>query len=281
VLLETGPALAPSDLRIGPVLDDLLASGRVEAREWRTVAGRPCQVLRFGGPISSGTIAPVLDPGVEYADACVSLQGLVLEELWVEAGTVQRRRLATTVEVGPKAEIDDATFTPPSSSGEADALPVEQGGGSFRALDPSSAYAAPFWVLDAAPLPTALGRWAVVTPAGGDPEDEETKDKRIGSVVDVWQSGLDVVILEQGSTSGGVRAFVLGDGPRVDVEGLGAGEFVADLRTSEVRFQRSGGYFLRVRGTVGRARLEELARQLRRTEGGSGLVYLDGGDPNR
>ena len=273
VLLETGPSLAPSDLRVAPVLDDLVASGRVQPREWRRVGRRPCQVLRFGGPISSGTVAGALDPSVEYADACVSEQGLVLEEVWVERGRVQRRRLATSVATGADA-LGDESF----AVGDAAPVPVDEGGGSFRPVVADSAYAAPFWVLDAPPLPSGshLGRWAVVAPAGDDPKDEQTKERRLGYVADVWRSGIDVVVVEQGSTAGGVAAFELGDGPRVQVDGLGEGEVVLDLRTSELRFRRRGGYFLRVRGTVSAARLEEIARSLRETPGGSGLQYTDG-----
>lgn len=271
VLLETGPSIAPSDLRIAPVLEELIGAGRVEPREWRRVGSRPCQVLRFGGPISSGTVAPVLDPDVEYADACVSEQGLVLEEVWVEDGRVQRRRLATVVETGVDA-VAPTSFTVDAL----EPLPVDEGGGSFRALEPASAYAAPFWVLDEAPLEEHLGRWAVVAPSGSDPKDEEAKERRLGSVADVWRSGIDVVVVEQGSTAGGVEPFPPATGPNVSVDGLGDGEVVLDLRTSELRFRRPDGYFLRVFGTVGAARLEEIARSLRETPGGAGLEYIDG-----
>ncbi|MDQ3108247.1 MAG: hypothetical protein M3Q68_10635 [Actinomycetota bacterium] len=270
VVLETGPALAPSDVRIAPVLDDLVASGRVQAREWRAVGGRACQVLRFGGPVSSGTVAPTLEPEEEYADACVSEQGFVLEEVWVRNGLVQRRRVATRIE--STAPVGDEAFA--TSGAPIEPLPVDEGGGSFRPVDPTSSYAAPFWVLDAAPLEAYLGRWAVVSPAGSDPDSDETKDRRLGFVADVWQDGIDTVIVEQGSTSGGVRPFELGAGQRFMVDGLGEGEVVLDLRTSEVRFVRPDGYFVRVRGTVNQAQLVELARQLRRTEGGPELVYL-------
>lgn len=271
-LLETGPSIAPSDLRIAPVLDDLVATGRAELREWRRVQGTACQVVRFGGPITAGTVAERLEPESEYADACVSERGLVLEELWVVDGLVQRRRLAIEVEVD--GGVPGSTFEPATAT-SAEPLPVDQGGGSFRSVDAASAYAAPFWVVDEAPLGTYRGRWAVVAPAADDPNDEETQERRVGAVVDVWDDGLDVVIVEQGSTAGGVRPFELGDGPRVDVDGLGEGELLVDLRTSEVRFRRPGGYFLKVRGTVGAARLEAIARSLRQTEGGTGLVYLD------
>lgn len=270
VLLETGPSLAPSDLRIAPVLEDLISAERAEPREWRRVGSRPCQVVRFGGPISSGTVAPMLAPEVEYADACVSEQGLVLEEVWVERGRVQRRRLATTVETGGNA-VASTSFTMDAQ----EPLPVDEGGGSFRAVEPASAYEAPFWVLDAAPLDEHLGRWAVVTPSGRDPKDEEAKEQRLGSVADVWRSGIEVVVVEQGSTAGGVDPFPLASGPKVSVEGLGDGEVILDLRTSELRFRRPGGYFLRVFGTVGATRLEEIARNLRETPGGSGLEYID------
>ena len=271
-LLETGPSIAPSDLRIAPVLDDLVAAGRAEPREWREVAGEPCQVVRFGGPITAGTVAPRLEPEAEYADACVSEQGLVLEELWVVEGLVQRRRLAVEVDAG--ASVPASTFAPATET-SVEPLPVDQGGGSFRPVEPDSAYAAPFWVADAPPLGTYRGRWAIVEPAANDPNDEETKERRVGAVVDVWDDGLGVVIVEQGSTAGGVSPFELGGGPRIVVDGLGDGEILFDLRTSEVRFRRPGGYFLRVRGTIGAERLEVIARSLRRTEGGTGLVYLD------
>lgn len=271
-LLETGPSIAPSDLRIAPVLDDLVAAGRAERREWREVADEPCQVVRFGGPVSAGTVAARLEPDDEYADVCVSERGLVFEELWVVEGLVQRRRLA--VEVDADTAVPGSVFAPASET-SVKPLPVEKGGGSFRRVDDASAYAAPFWVADAPPLGTYRGRWAVVEAAANDPNDEETQERRVGSVADVWSDGVDVVIVEQGSTAGGVSPFELGDGPRIVVDGLGEGEIVFDLRTSEVRFRRPGGYFLRVRGTAGAEQLGAVARSLRRTEGGTGLAYLD------
>lgn len=272
-LLETGPSIAPSDIRLAPLLDTLVASGQAERREWRMVLDTPCQVIRFGGPISSGTVAATLDPVVEYADACVSERGLVLEELWVVEGVVQRRRLA--VELDEDAAVPASTFEP-ASSATVEPVPVDEGGGSFRPVQPDSAYAAPFWVADQPPLARHRGRWAVVVPAASDPNTEETKERRIGAVADIWQEGVDVVVVEQGSTAGGVKPFDLGPGPRVVVDGLGEGEVVLDLRMSELRFRRPGGYFVRVRGTVGPERLEEIARSLVETPGGAGITYLDG-----
>lgn len=271
-LLETGPAIAPSDIRIGPLLDTLVASGRAERREWRTVLDTPCQVIRFGGPISSGTVAATLDPSVEYADACVSERGLVLEELWVVEGVVQRRRLA--VELDADAAVPASVFEP-ASSADVEPVPVDEGGGSFRPVEPESAYAAPFWVVDQPPLVRHRGRWAVVVPAASDPDAEEAKERRIGAVADIWVEGVDVVVVEQGSTAGGVKPFDLGSGPRITVDGLGEGELVLDLRMSELRFRRSGGYFVRIGGTVGPERLEAIARGLVETPGGTGIVYLD------
>lgn len=271
-LLETAPSIAPSDLRIGPVLGDLLDADRAEAREWREVEGHPCQIIRFGGPVSAGTVAERLDPDVEYADACISERGIVLEELWVVEGLVQRRRLATEVELD--REVAASTFAA-ASAPDVDPLPVEKGGGSFRPVDPTSAYAAPFWVTERPPVGAYRGRWAIVPPNADDPNDEESGDRRIGAVVDVWEDGVDVVIVEQGSTAGGVRPFQIGRGAPLSVEGLGDGEILLDLRTSEVRFRRPNGYFVRVRGTLGAAGLESVARSLRQTDGGTGLVYLD------
>lgn len=282
VRLEVGPSIAPSDLRVAPVLDDLLGDGRAVEREEREVLGRRCQVLRFGGPVTAGTVSPAPPSDEtsrpmtgEYADACFDEAGLLLEELWVIDGAVQRYRVAVEVddrtrEGSTRGASVDVPDIPPGEP-----VPVAEGGGSFRPVDPTSAYDAPFFVLDEHPLPLYEGRWAVVSPASGDRTDEDVAARQLGYVADVWRDGIDVIVVEQGSTNGGVKPFEFARGPRIEVADLGEGEFVADLRTSEIRFRRPGGYFVKVRGTAGRDRLEQIAGQLRSTPGGDGLRYLD------
>lgn len=263
------PTLAGADLRFAASLAAAVDAGLVRAREWRQVGERDCRVHRTGGPAVTGDLVPHDPDDAEYADICVDEAGLLLEELWVVDGRAMRRKLA--VEVEPGAALPDDALehvgTPAS---------VNDGGGSVRELTtdsrPPGTSWEPTWVPEGFEL---RGRYAVVPPQ---PElGPQEGGRRQAGVVDVWTRGIDVIILDQGSTVGGTPVFAPDpDAPKVDAGQLGTAEVHLSFRLNEVRAILDRGHWVRVLGTISTDDLAELARRLERVEHTAGsLSYLD------
>lgn len=279
LLVDNPPALAAGDLRFDAVLADAVAAGRLAAREQREVAGRRCRVYRSLEPVAAGTLTREPATATDYTDSCFGADGLLLEEVWVTDGRLLRRRLAVEVELEPA--IRSGTF---ESFGRL--LEPRQGGGSIRPVEPTSAPpGAMSW--SGAVVPegfTFRGRFAVVPPMreqGLDPSSEldpieQPSNKRIGALADVWERGIDVLVVEQGGAADGTRVFELAPGePTFDVPGLGTGQVALDGRLNEVRFPLPGGRYVRVLGTVPASVLRAVSESLRPAGEGTGLVYVD------
>lgn len=282
LLVNTGPALAAFDLRVDPVLADAEQRGLLVRRERRKVLGQPCQVIRTRDPITAGALGSEPASGSEYTDSCIGSHGLVLEEVWVTGGKLLRRRLATDLELDP--EIAEESF---AAFGRH--LEPREGGGSLRPVAPATfPSGAVFWHDLVVPEGFEFrGRYAVVPPQRSEATEVEALDQnpfaasasdRVGAVTDVWERGIDVLILEQGGTADRSKVFELEPGaPTVGVPELGTGQLILDGRFSEIRFPLTGGRYLRLLGTVPIEQLEDAATSLRRAPEGSGLVYLDDG----
>ncbi|HVM51882.1 MAG TPA: hypothetical protein VM262_01675 [Acidimicrobiales bacterium] len=264
VRIEVPLALAGGDLRPDAVLDDALAAGVVEVVGTRRVAGRPCRVVAFGGPVGGGTLTPVGAVAGESVEACIDGAGLVLAESWSVAGVVRREREAVRVEVGEVlGPVGDDVFGVPAS---ASTLSFGDGGGSVRAVAPGEDPG--FTERWQATVPAGFehaGRWHVLPPAVGAPVDPTVpRAADVALVTDVWVRGPDLVLVDQGAVVGGGpppwddRPW----GEPVDLGALGPGELVFDLRLSEVRVVRGDGGFVRVAGTLPPAELVAVARSL-------------------
>ncbi len=260
-LLGVPPALATTDLRPDPVLDDAVRLGLLQRREQRRVAGRVCQVYRAGKTVSSGELVP-LDKAKqsEHADVCIDAAGLMLEEVWqAPNGRRLNRRIATRVDVDP--EFDDQSF---SVEGIPD-LTIEEGGGGVRPVEPDRPQGAGLWVLDEVPAGfTFQGRYAVIQPKldvmAQDPLGG-SETPRATSFTDVWVRGPDMLVLDRGDHAGFQPHP---HGRSIDLGPLGEGETYVDLRTSEARATVKNGY-VRVYGTLPPEELAALARKLRQT----------------
>ena len=238
--LTVSPALGTADVRPDAVLDSAVDAGIVERREVREVAGRTCQVHRFGSSAADGTIVPVGSTPGEHADVCIDGRGLVLEEWWVRDGKPLRQRLATDVDVG--ALVDDEMFT---LTGERDAARSRSDG----SIAPTTAPAA-FRIEPPRRFET-LGRYDLTIA-----QVERTV------IADVWTDGADLLVLEHGVGDVDPHPY----GTPVDLGAAGAGELVLDLRASEVRVAL-GGLTVRVYGTIAPDALVDVARSLRSEQG--------------
>lgn len=268
LVLATGPLPAAGDLRFDIVLREALRTRALLRREVREIAGRRCQVYRAAGPVGSGDLKPAVS-SEEYSDACVDEAGLVLEEVSVTGGEVSRRRLAVEVEEAPRLRSD--MFRTGGVT-----VQLSKGGGSIRPVDPASRPPDRFWELPRPPRGfERRGRFAVVPPQPEILTDPSTSDQRIASVVDVWVSGPNLFLVDQGGTVGQKPAFAPDPGAeKVGLGELGEAEVILTLRVIEVRVLLANGRFVRVSGTLPKTTLMDAARSLSPVEGGA-LRYLD------
>jgi hypothetical protein len=257
------------DLRIDRLLPDAAEEALLARREHREVAGRRCQVLRSDGPLGSGPLTPV--GAASYADTCVDEAGLVLEEAVVVDGERIVHRIA--VEVDEEADLPDGRF----ETGEPTA-PPNQGGGSVLRMVAGSRPPGTFWVLDPADVPRgfeACGRFSVVPPQPESFSDPSRESSIVASTTDVWVSGPDLLLVDQGATLGGGAPFAIGERGRIDLGDLGTGEVLLDAGGNEVRVVLEAGGFVVVKGTLPVDRLVSVAKSLRAEPGGELEVDRD------
>lgn len=266
LVLAESPAVSPSDVRFGPVVDDALSRDLVELRERREVLGRACQVYRSGEPLGTGAIEP---PTVEkHTDTCVDAAGLVLEELLTVQGEILFRRIAIEVEEGVELPEDPV-------SSEAEPMDLNRGGGSVLRMSEGSRTPGEFWQLPRPPRGFRdCGRFNVIPPQPENAADPLREGLLRSATVDVWTDGPDVLLLEQGGTLGGTHPFEL-SGPSIELGGLGTGDFVLGTHGTRVRALIGGGRYVQVQGTLPLEDLVSLARSLEPGEGGT-IEVVDG-----
>ena len=269
VVLELGPVLPASDLRLAGVLGPATEAGRIERREVRRVAGRTCQVYRSADYLSATVLSPPTDE--LYADSCVDAAGLLLEEVLVSDGKPIARRVA--VEVEEDVALGDDLFP----SGEP-SLPASEGGGNMRRLADGTTPPGPFFVADAIPAGfTTMGRYSVVPPqAENFGEDISREDFRRAQIADVYVRGTDVLVVEQGAKLRGAAPFEIDPAnPTVDVAPFGPGEVRYGGVGVQVRVLRPEGRFFQATGTLPAEELAAVLRSLREVPGGE-LVFAEG-----
>lgn len=256
VVVEPSPP--EPDLRLDATLAAALEQGIVEWTGRRDeVLGRPCDLYR------TRVAAPGSEPTDEVRELCVDATGLVLADETRVGAQVRQRREAVEVVVDP--DFDDEEF---ALVGEP--VHIDSGGGGLRELTADSrAPEATSWELPAPPDGFShVGRFAL-SPAGSEVKDVSILVPNTGSVVDVWASGADFLVIDNGGTRNRRDPFE-GEtaGRRIDLGALGSGRVVAGLRFIEVRAGLEDGRFVRVRGTLSAQRLVEIARSLEPHEGG-------------
>ena len=271
-VLAVGPLVAGPDLRLAPVLDEALARDLIERREQREIQGRRCQVFRFPGAVSGAVLGSPAQPG-EYADACFDETGLLLEEWWVVDDRAIRHRLAIAIDDVAPAELAAGLIDLRS---RATTIPVDRGGGSIRRMAPDSAPPGAFFAAQQPPTGFEhVGRYSVVPPQAEAFTDPDQRDYIITTTADVWRRGIDIVVLDQGGTLGGVKPFEpVEQGTPVDLGPLGRGEALIGLGGNEVRVVHDPGRFLRVYGTLPTSELAAFAATLVETEGNE-IVLID------
>lgn len=251
--IATPPTIASSDLRPGRVVEAAVEAGLAERRERRRVAGRECQVYRFGGPVATGELAPLAD-GPQQTDACFDGRGLLLEEHWTEGEEVLRRRVATDVEVEP--DLPDGLFDP-APSGE-----LGEGAGSVTRIDDRPAGP---WRIDPPDGFRFEGAFDVRFPSDAIPPQATFGAPRTRT--DVWVDGVDALVVDQGASllpfvaeqdEAGAREVELGE--RFDAR------LLFDLRMNELRVATPDDSLVRIFGTLPPDEIVALGETLRSSE---------------
>lgn len=263
---EQPPAVAAPALRLDASLVPAMRAGLLQRRERRRVAGRVCQVYRSGSRFNGVSLRPPTNDA--FVDNCVDRDGLLLEEVRTARGSNASRRVAVRVDVNPA--LTDALFAVGAPN-----LPVPNGGGSTRAVAPTSTPPGQFWQLDALAGFALAGRYGVVPPQPENFADPQREGFRQAGVSDVYVRGTDVVIVDQGATLHAQPPWTVdpANAP-VDLGAVGRGEILFTARGGEVRALTGGGRYIRVFGTLPADDLAAIARQLHQVPGGT-LQYLD------
>jgi hypothetical protein len=263
VVVQLGPVLPASDLRLDKVLGPATAAGRIEKREVRKVLGRTCQVYRAGDYLSATALTP--PTAALYTDSCVDGDGLLLEEVLVSEGKPIARRIAESIDLSP--ELTDDLFP----AGKATVDP-SKGGGSMRRIVDGTTPPGPFYVADAIPEGfRSIGRYSVVPPQAENfgTDDPTREDFRRAQIADVYVRGLDVLVIEQGATLRGAPPFEVDPGnPTIDLGPFGTAEVRFSALGNQVRAQREGGRFVQATGTLLPDELAAVLRSLREVPGG-------------
>ncbi len=187
---------------------------------------------------------------------CIDAVGLVLEERWELDGEEVRTRRAVALSFDRRA----ALRVPDGS-----ALP---GSGELRRLAVDAASPFPARVTVGA-VPEGfehVGRYAVVPPdlsvAERDPNLPAVA--QLATITDVWVRGADLLIVDQGATTGRdpfARTDVAAP-VNLETPGLENAVIVLDLRASDIRIRLADGAFVRVAATLAPEELMAVARSL-------------------
>lgn len=254
--LVVPPAPATGDLRADAVVAAAREAGILTDLGEGSVGGRPCRRYEAATTIAGGTLVPLR--GGERAVVCLDAAGLLLDERWEIDGEVVRTRRAVDLRIGSPG--DPAIAVP-----EGEEL---TGSGQLRRLADDSPLPFPTaYRLAAIPEGFVLvGRYAVVPPDLDPSPAAGPAEPRVATVTDVWTRGADVLLLDQGASTGpdpfspsAVAAPVA-----LGVAGVEEASVVLDLRATEVRLRLADGAFARVAGTLPPEDLLVLARSLTR-----------------
>ena len=267
-ILRTEPSVAPGDVRIAADVEAATDAGVLEWRhEERTVLDRRCQVFRAGSPIDVATLAPPDADAEQWADICVSDDGLVLQEEWVIAGEPFRRR--TAIEIDESPELDDELFVPGGQVGDGADV------GALAELTADSVQpGVPFYALQRPPDGFRhRGRFGY-TPPRGKLDFNQAEGPKIALILDVYEDGDGgVLVVANGGTSDHSALFEVGDDDRtLELGSVGQAEVVLGLRQNELRVAFDDGRFLRIWGNRSIDDLASVARTLSPTTDPNGTV---------
>lgn len=242
-------------------------AGVVEPRGLaREILGRRCVEVRTGDPVDAGfVVAPTEE---DHVDLCVDERGLVLREEVTVSGRVTSRRTAVAVDATPA--LGDDVFDPLGWR-----IPQEEGGGRVRRItDDSRPPGVDHHQLPAPPRGfDHVGRYGVATDTASGPNAAGAVDRRV-SVVDVYRSGTDAVVVENGELVSGASAF----GPgvlEVDSDRFDDASALFLPTGVELRVSFDDGRFLRLVGTLGVDRLVTLLDSVETVTGDGEVVPFD------
>ena len=254
-----GPGLAGSDPRFDTSIADLVNAKAIQAREHRRVLGRECEVVRTGEPIGTGRL---LKPtGSDHSDECIDAKGLLLEEVWWYKGHPVRRKIAVQIDEKPTVAADAFAPLGPLTA-LTDVSQTGQTGSEIIKLTDTSRPPATFFELDAPPPGfTHQGRYLVNTLSPG---SQPGLPGPVAQVVsDVYVSGPNVLIIDQGSQQGKESVFSGDADEKLNLPALPGAELVLGVYGNVVRAKPDAVRYVRVLGTMPAKELIDVAGRLK------------------
>lgn len=268
LVLHSEPSMAPGDVRIDVDLDAAIDAGVLEWRhEERTILERRCQVFRAGSPVDVATLSAPDDAEESWADLCLGDDGLLLQEEWIIAGNLFRRRTVVEIDESPRLTDDlfDATGTVADGP---------EGGSLTELTEASVPPGVAFYALESAPAGfTRRGRFGY-SPPREVVDFSAAEPVKVALILDVYEDGAGgILVVANGGTSNYSALVEVGpDDATVDLGAIGPAEIVLGLRQNELRAGFERGRFLRVWGTLDIAELTSIARSLTATTDPNGQV---------
>ena len=275
-LLHVPAAVASADVRPDLVVPAAMRAHRMKVVGRATVLGRSCEVLRTAVSLRAGPL-PALRSGA-YVDTCIDAAGIVLRETQVSGGRRVSDRRAVLVQTGAVAVADapfDLSGTP---------TPYDSGGGAFTPLTLTSRPPGSSWAMDKGPQGFRhIGRFAVVPPqpqlfgqGGNGFGSMGMPGGLVTEMDDVFVRGVDVLVLQQGSTLNGATFAAPANSLDVDLGPLGGGQLLLAGNVATV-VAEPGNHkgFVRLSGTLPADELVAVMRSLTKQSGGT-LTRLPG-----
>lgn len=267
------PRAAYGDVRLDASLADLIAEGRFEQRERRTLLGRDCQVYRTGQSIESG--AATKPTARDYADACVDASGMLLEEVSIEGGKVVAHLTATEVDTSLQPTDDLFAIV----GGPA---PIDQGGTVVTTVPADDVPSPTYWVLGTAPAGFEhRGRYQVqqgeVDSSGGAVTNPDGTQSIVTGYADVYVSGTKTIVVRQGPTSV-EQASAASAGESSRIGGLGIGQAAATPAGASLVAHpgNPGDWFVQIDATATVDEVLTLARAMHTVAGPPAPAEADG-----
>ena len=265
-LLYAPAAPAQFDVRLDLVLPSAIRNHQVQALGQSKILGRPCRIYRSAQSLREPGPLAVLHSGGTYVDTCIDNQGLVLLEVSYQNGRVNETRQAVSVQAGAGA-TDGADF---NMSGES--TPFDEGGGFFHHLTATSAPPGPSWAPSWLPPGYRFaGKYDVVpaqpqafdSPDNGVPNPLGLPGSLVTELDDVYVSGPDTIVLEQGGTLNGATFAAPTGGIEVTLGQLGKGQLTLSPDGPVVSAEPTKGFhFVRLVGTLPADQLLRVAQSL-------------------
>jgi hypothetical protein len=239
------PGTPSGDMRLDSVLADLARRGAVITGKSKTINGHHCTVVKTMDPIFGAKPAPPNHK--DHTDNCIDRHGIVIEERWWLSRQLTRIRTAQDIDLSP--DFSDMPFT-------FAVKPIDpaDGGSVMQKLDALPEH---YTTVDA---PAGFHQTGIYRFLLGRPPQNGARQFPLVRMLQVWQKGVDFIVLEQGQEdSGNGLPSRIGS---IDLPMLTDGGISVSTSGTEVFGHDHNGQVWRLRGTITPERLVAVAKTI-------------------